>query len=171
MGEMTCSCPKGSNPAILDKALEEFDRRHEITGDPLYEFAFEGGPIQDSDDDGMWEVDCSHLVHWAVNAAVSSSNECKRQVPYMTTKYFVPPALNPVEWIKYLAHRVHERNKYYCEITDLNDVGPGDIIVLDVGSMTHMGIVQSREQYPGGYEGAMKGNIIAPPPLSITFQV
>jgi len=107
-----------------------------ITKKPYYEFARQGDSIQDRDNNGRWEVDCSHLVHWAVNAVISANNECQREVPYMTTKYFNPPG-----WSRFVpAWGEHQLNKwkyrelvqkeYFCKIEDMNQVGPGDVIVF-----------------------------------------
>ena len=57
-------------------------------GKPVKEYVPSFG---DWDDNGRREVECSHLVWWAVNKAVKEAVHAPAPVPYLNTAYFIDP--------------------------------------------------------------------------------
>jgi hypothetical protein len=130
-GAMTeeCYCPRSSNPDILEVAKLRFGVKWPHMGTPVYEFAWAGDGTTDGNNNGMHELDCSHMVNDAINTAFGRG--CTH-VPYMNRHYFNPPSgwenlpiIRQYHLNKW-PQRQMERDKYFCKIDDWNEVGPGD---------------------------------------------
>ncbi|MFH1115193.1 MAG: hypothetical protein V1792_14885 [Pseudomonadota bacterium] len=90
---MTCRCPEESNPDILKKAKELFGNPHpSIYGFPEYEWENGGTGKADTDNDGVREIDCSHLPWEAIKAALP--NECRVEIPITVRNVISSPVID-----------------------------------------------------------------------------
>lgn len=159
MAETKCFCPIASNPSILQRAIDKFDTTNYVTGLPMYEYGW-GKKGEDSDNNGMWEVDCSFMVNWAINTAFTEGGACGH-FPYLPTNYFNAPSGLPTYLPGWREHQLNKwkyrdmvRKEYFCKIDNMNEVGPGDIIVFQSASgVGHMGIVETIQFKDGRWQG------------------
>ena len=103
---------------------------------------------EDTDFDGVLEIDCTHLPWEAIKAALPYPYRV--EFPYMTTNYFrkQPGASWPKQ-----RYRDLFRSLFYCEV-DVLEADTGDIIVWEQPSNPdygHMGIVITNTPDPQGY--------------------